>query len=325
MSTEDIFRPTIRSHPAITPPNLTFILSNSTQGTVLMDQQQTGQAPTWLHRIESAAQFLGRGAGLLREILLYPFYVLYQMRLEAASATWRIPRHIGIIMDGNRRFARNLQLDSINEGHVRGADKLEDVLNWCEEAGVEVITIWIFSLDNFNRDPAEIKGLMELFEKKILELVEHPRIHRSQMRVRFLGKVEVLPEPVRKAIANAEAATKMYSRRVLNVGVAYGGREEIIEAFRRYLRDQAAKGVATEEIARGLEPASIEPYLYTSDLPDPDLIIRTSGEVRLSGFLLWQSAYSEFYFCDTHWPAFRKIDFLRALRDYDRRQRRFGR
>ncbi|MEE8436520.1 MAG: polyprenyl diphosphate synthase [bacterium] len=290
-----------------------------------MEQQQAGDFPTWQQRIDTASLPFRRLMGLLRETLLYPFYALYRMRLEAASASWRIPRHIGIIMDGNRRFARYLQLGSINEGHVRGADKLEDVLNWCEEAGVEVITIWIFSLDNFKRDPAEVSGLMELFEKKFLELAKHPRIHRNQIRVRFLGKMEVLPDPVRKAIADAEAATEMYSRRNLNVGVAYGGREEIIEAFRRYLGDQAAKGVGAEEIARGLEPASIEPYLYTSDLPDPDLIIRTSGEVRLSGFLLWQSVYSEFYFCDTHWPAFRKIDFLRALRDYDRRQRRFGR
>ena len=290
-----------------------------------MDQQQSEPLPTWQHRIESAVQFLGRGAGYLRETLLYPFYALYRMRLEAASASWRIPRHIGIIMDGNRRFARFLKLGSIKEGHARGADKLEDVLNWCEEAGVEVITIWIFSLDNFKRDPAEVSGLMELFEKKFLELAKHPRIHRNQIRVRFLGQVEVLPDPVRKAIVDAEAATAMYSRRKLNVGVAYGGREEIIDAFRGFLLDQASRGIGTEEIARGLEPASIEPYLYTSDLPDPDLIIRTSGEVRLSGFLLWQSVYSEFYFCDTHWPAFRKIDFLRALRDYDRRQRRFGR
>jgi short-chain Z-isoprenyl diphosphate synthase len=167
--------------------------------------------------------------------------------------------------------------------------------------------------------------LMELFQKKFLELVTHPRIHRNQIRVRSLGKIETLPEPVRQAIRDAEAATCHYSRRMLNLGVAYGGREEITDAMARYLRDQAAQGRTVEEIAERLDPSCIAPYLYTRELPDPDLIIRTSGEVRLSGFLLWQSVYSEFYFCDTFWPAFRKIDFLRALRDYHQRQRRFGR
>lgn len=283
------------------------------------------KAGAWLNRVDHAAQPLRKVLQLARRTLLQPFYVLYQARLEAAASSWRIPRHIGIIMDGNRRFARLEQLSNIHEGHARGADKLQDVLNWCEEVGVDVVTIWIFSLDNFNRDPAEVSGLMELFEKKILELVNHPRIHRNEIRVRFLGQVEKLPESVRKAIGDAEAATAAYQRRVLNVGVAYGGREEIIDAFRRYLKDQVSTGASPRDIAELLQPESIEPYLYTSDVPDPDLIIRTSGEVRLSGFLLWQSVYSEFYFCDTYWPAFRKIDFLRALRDYHNRQRRFGR
>lgn len=259
------------------------------------------------------------------EALRRPFYAAYQRRLEVAAAGWRIPRHIGIIMDGNRRFARDQHLLHVTEGHVRGADKLEEVLNWAEEVGVQIVTVWIFSLDNFKRDPREVDMLMQLFERKFLELVTHPRIHRNQIRVRSLGKVESLPESVQQAIRDAEAATRHYTRRVLNIGVAYGGREEIMDAFGRYLRDQAAKGRSVEEIADGLDPACISPYLYTSEQPDPELIIRTSGEVRLSGFLLWQSVYSEFYFCDTFWPAFRKIDFLRALRDYHHRQRRFGR
>jgi short-chain Z-isoprenyl diphosphate synthase len=281
--------------------------------------------PRWRQRVDTAATLLWMALRQARGLLLAPFYVFYQRRLEAAAAGWRIPRHIGIIMDGNRRFARNLLLERITDGHERGADKLEEVLNWCEEVGVQVITVWIFSLDNFKRDPAEVDMLMELFQRKFLELVTHPRIHRNQIRVRSLGKVDALPEPVQQAIRDAEAATCHYTRRVLNVGVAYGGREEIIDAFARYLRDQAARGRSVAEIAGELEPACISPYLYTSELPDPDLIIRTSGEVRLSGFLLWQSVYSEFYFCDTFWPAFRKIDFLRALRDYHQRQRRFGR
>jgi short-chain Z-isoprenyl diphosphate synthase len=228
-------------------------------------------------------------------------------------------------MDGNRRYARAQGYPSPLDGHARGADKLDEVLSWCEEAGVEVVTVWVFSVDNFRRDAHEVNGLMELFEKKFLELVNHPRVHRHQIRVRTLGKIDMLPESVQRAIREAERATAGYSRRVLNIGVAYGGREEILDAFRAHLREMAARGRSIEEICEGLRPESIEPYLYTSHVPDPELIIRTSGEVRLSGFLLWQSVYSEFYFCDTHWPSFRKIDFLRALRAYHSRQRRFGR
>ena len=254
-----------------------------------------------------------------------PFYALYRWHMETQLAAWEKPRHIGIIMDGNRRFARRLRLGTILNGHEKGADKLEDVLNWCEEAGVNVITVWIFSMDNFKRDPEEVEGLMKLFEKKFLELVNHPRIHKNQIRVRSIGQIEALPATVRTAIRNAEEATAHYSRRVLNVGVAYGGREEIVDAFKLYLCEQAAAGKSIDDVSKTVRPEDIAPHLYTSDGPDPDLIIRTSGEVRMSGFLLWQSVYSEFYFCDTDWPAFRQIDFLRALRAYHHRQRRFGR
>ena len=259
------------------------------------------------------------------EVVLSPFYSVYQMHLEGECSNWDIPQHIGIIMDGNRRFARANGFLSLLDGHARGADKLDEVLNWCEEAGVGVVTVWIFSMDNFNREPSEVDGLMKLFEKKFLELVEHPRIHRNQVRVRTLGRIDVLPESVQKAIRDAERATAKYSRRILNIVVAYGGRQEIVDAFRSHLRDEGRRGRSLDEVCDSLQPESIEPYLYTSHVPDPDLIIRTSGEIRLSGFLLWQSVYSEFYFCDTHWPAFRKIDFLRALRAYNQRLRRYGR
>ena len=273
---------------------------------------------------ESVISWLRRLAGLAWEILLTPFYELYCWRLEAARHTWTIPDHIGIIMDGNRRYARGRNFMDVLDGHVRGADKLEEVLNWCEEAQVRVITIWIFSLDNFKRDEKEVSGLMRLFERKFTELATHPRIHKNQIRLRCLGQTHLLPGSVQQAIRDAEKATAHYTRRILNVGIAYGGREEITEAFRRYLTERSAQGLSTAEIAQELNPGSITPYLDTSHVPDPDLIIRTSGEIRLSGFLLWQSVYSEFYFCDTNWPAFRKIDFLRALRAYHYRHRRFG-
>lgn len=276
-------------------------------------------------RPDFAGSILKRAAMAMLDALAAPFYALYRLRLEAEMHTWRKPEHIGIIMDGNRRFARRRALLDILDGHALGADKLEDVLNWCEEAGVRIVTVWIFSLDNFNRPAREVDGLMRLFEKKFLELVTHPRIHKNEIRVRTLGQTDRLPPAVQRAIREAEQATGHYTRRILNVGVAYGGREEIVEAFRGYLKDRAERGLTPRQIAEELTPQSIQPYLYTSHVPDPDLIIRTSGEVRLSGFLLWQSVYSEFYFCDTNWPAFRKIDFLRALREFHHRQRRFGR
>ncbi len=287
--------------------------------------QQAHSVQDFRHRIGEITHSLGRVCAWCLELCLVPFYAAYQIYLESQLQGWQKPQHIGIIMDGNRRFARLQQLGSVLSGHERGADKLEDVLNWCEDAQVRVVTVWIFSMDNFKRDPQEVSELMELFQRKFLELVTHPRIHRNQMRVRSLGKINELPEPVQQAIREAEQATSHYTRRVLNIGVAYGGREEIVDALRSYLREQARAGKGVEEICGEVTPAAIEPYLYTSHVPDPDLIIRTSGEVRLSGFLLWQSAYSEFYFCDTNWPAFRKIDFLRALRAYNQRKRRFGR
>ena len=276
---------------------------------------QTANAPSGLRVVLS----------LVGEFLLAPFYRIYQWRLQAMAGRWQVPRHIGIIMDGNRRFARRHLLGHVAEGHRRGADKLEEVLQWCEDLNVEIITVWIFSLENFQRAPDEVESLMSLFESRFTKLVTHPRIHENQIRIRTLGKMEVLPEGVRKAITEAEQATAHYSRRTLNIGVAYGGREEIVDAMAGYLRQMHHEGKDAAQAADALTAESLAPFLYTCDQPDPDLIIRTSGEVRLSGFLLWQSAYSEFYFCDTNWPAFRKIDFLRALRAYSHRQRRFGR
>ena len=254
-----------------------------------------------------------------------PFYYLYERRLEAKSVTWSIPRHIGIIMDGNRRFGRQLGLPRASQGHRHGAEKLWEVLNWCFEAGVEVVTVWCFSLDNFDRDAHEVDDLLELFEDKTRELAHHPDVHEKQVRVRFIGEIDLLPDGLQEAIRDAEQATACYSACELNVAMAYGGRQELGNAFRRYLEARSEAGDRLEELARSFEADSIEPYLYTSGQPEPDLVIRTSGEVRLSGFLLWQSAYSEYYFCDTHWPAFRKIDLLRALRSYHERHRRFGR
>ena len=228
------------------------------------------------------------------------------------------------IHDGNCRWARQAGFPSVLDGHSRGADKLHDVLGWCFEFNIPVVTVWVFSTDNFNRQQEEVDGLMELFEKKTLDMVNDASVHENEVRVRYIGRIEQLPDSLQDAIAQAEDATKDYTKFNLNVAVAYGGREEIVDGFRRYVRAGCEDGSELEKVLDDLQPDMLKEHLYTAEIPDPDLIIRTSGEVRLSGFLLWQSAYSEYYFCDTYWPEFRKIDFLRALRSYDNRQRRYG-
>ncbi len=254
-----------------------------------------------------------------------PFYWAYERRLLADVGSWTLPRHIGVIMDGNRRFARRSGLASVSQGHLRGAQKLWEVLSWCYELGVPVVTVWSFSLDNFERDTTEVESLLALFEEKTRELADHEEVHTKEVRVRYLGAIERLPEGLRDAIAHAEEATASYDRFQLNIAMAYGGRQEIAQAFRRYMVDAEAQGQSLAEVCASFEDGSIEPYLYTCGQPEPDLILRTSGEIRLGGFLLWQSANSEFYFCETNWPALRRIDLLRALRSYNQRQRRNGR
>jgi short-chain Z-isoprenyl diphosphate synthase len=260
-----------------------------------------------------------------KSILKQPFYKLYEKRLGSKAFSWNLPKHIGIIMDGNRRFAQQSGLLKVVDGHSIGANKLMEVVNWSYDVGIPVITVWSFSLENFQRDSEEVQSLFELFEAKTLELIQHEDIKKKNIRVRYIGKLDMLPDSLQKAISAVQTATAHYKKCTLNIAMAYGGREEITDGFKSFLLNQNIEGYSLDEAIDHLDSNSIEPYLYTSGLPEPDLIIRTSGEVRLSGFLLWQSVHSEFYFCDTFWPAFRKIDFLRALRSYDQRQRRFGR
>jgi short-chain Z-isoprenyl diphosphate synthase len=275
----------------------------------------------WKHGANPLAMLLRATA----ETIQRPFYRLYERWLNAQAYSWRTPAHIGIIMDGNRRFARMvMRAPDIAVGHRLGADKLREMLDWCFEHHIPVVTVWGFSLDNFNRDSAEVRQLLDLFEVKTREMVDSADLHDNQVRVRFIGRRDLLPASLQDAIACVERATGRYDRFILNIALAYGGREEISDAFRDYLGQQLATGKDLQQALESFSPKAVERYLYTSGLPEPDLIIRTSGEVRMSGFLMWQSAYSEYYFCDTNWPAFRKIDFLRALRSYDERQRRFG-
>lgn len=262
---------------------------------------------------------------LLKERLKSPFYALYLRRLRAKALGWRRPRHLGVIMDGNRRFAREVGFASPIRGHHQGAEKLHQVLSWCHRYEIPVVTVWCFSIENFQRSTEEVEGLLGLFEDKTREMADSDHVHEHQIRVRFIGRLEMLPESLRREIARVEEATAGYDRLQLNIAMAYGGREEIADAVRRHLIERVEAGEGLSNILEHLDTDAITRHLYTSGQPEPDLILRTSGELRLSGFLLWQSAHSEYYFSDTNWPAFREIDFLRALRAYDDRHRRFGR
>ncbi|MBW8004512.1 MAG: di-trans,poly-cis-decaprenylcistransferase [candidate division NC10 bacterium] len=251
-------------------------------------------------------------------------YRLYESRLLREVQGGVLPRHIGLILDGNRRYARELGFSDLLAGHRLGADKLEQVLDWLEQLQIRIITIYVLSTENLSRPHGELTGLLDLIESKMRAVAVDPKIHQKEVRVRAVGQLNLLPLSLQAAIAQAQETTQAYNNFCLNIAVGYGGRQEIADAVKQLLRDRVRRGAAAEQVAEEITPEEIGKYLYMYDLPDPDLIIRTSGEVRLSGFLLWQSAYSEFYFCDTCWPAFRKIDFLRAIRSYQERKRRFG-
>src|SRR6516165_6526041 len=252
-------------------------------------------------------------------------YYLYARRLVRDVKSQPTPGHIGIILDGNRRHGRSLGITEPRELYDLGANKLDEVLDWCVELGIATVTLWVFSTDNFHRPAAEVSGILESVEAKLRALACDPAIHRRRVRVRAIGCRAMLPEPVLDAIAAAERATAGYDGMELNIAVAYGGRQEITDAVRSLLADingcQTTLAAAIDRIT----PEAIAAHLYTAGAPDPDLIIRTSGEIRLSGFLLWQSAHSEFYFSDVNWPEFRRVDFLRAIRSFQQRSRRFGR
>ena len=256
--------------------------------------------------------------------LTNPLYSLYNKSLQERLRRGPLPYHIGVILDGNRRFARDMGYQDVSLGHRAGVKKIDELLEWCAELSIPVVTLWLLSTDNFRRSAVEVSNLLSIIEAKIVQLTYSPVTYQRRYRIRILGRQEILPASTRIAIREVEERTREHDGTIVNLAVGYGGREEIIDAVAQLIRDRSLLGEAMEEIVSALTPAEVEQRLYTANLPDPDLIIRTSGEVRLSGFLLWQSAHSEFYFCDANWPAFRKVDFLRAVRSYQHRQRRFG-
>lgn len=230
-----------------------------------------------------------------------------------------LPRHIAIIMDGNRRFAKELGL-SWEAGHIFGREKLEEVLDWCFDLGIKVLTIYAFSTENFARSEKEVKTLMSLLKNELEKVKEDSRIHQNKIRVQVLGRLESLPKDIQQSAKAIMSMTKSYREYYLNIALAYGGREEIIHAMQQMGSDIKKGKLKVKDISTD----TVSSYMYTRGLPDPDLILRTSGEERISNFLLWQLAYSELYFSDVYWPAFQKRDFLQAIRAYQQRKRRFG-
>jgi short-chain Z-isoprenyl diphosphate synthase len=265
-----------------------------------------------------------RLASQCRLRLLAPAYQLYERRLLHQVKASPMPRHVGLILDGNRRFARQNQLRQPEDIYTAGANKLDELLEWCIELGIPAITLWVLSTDNRKRPSEEVSGILASLEKKLRALACDGRFLKQKVHVRAVGRLELLPPSTLAVLESAAAATKDHSGLYLTIAAAYGGREEIVDAVRGLLREQLAQEKSLREVIDLVTPEAIGRCLYAPDLPDPDLIIRTSGEIRLSGFLLWQCVFSEFYFTDVYWPAFRRIDFLRALRAYQQRQRRFG-
>jgi short-chain Z-isoprenyl diphosphate synthase len=245
-------------------------------------------------------------------------YGAYERRLAASLPSDRIPRHVGVILDGNRRWAREAGTTTAG-GHQAGADKIEEFLGWCEDVQVEVVTLWLLSTDNLGRPTAEVEQLLSIIEDTVRQLAATRR-----WRVHPMGALDLLPDGTATILKAAADTTDDVDGLLVNVAVGYGGRREIADAVRAMLQEQAGRGTSIEELAEVLDVEHIAEHLYTRGQPDPDLVIRTSGEQRLSGFLLWQSAHSEFYFCEAYWPDFRKVDFLRTLRAYTARDRRYG-
>ena len=250
--------------------------------------------------------------------LLYP---LYEWRLQRQLKSKPQPRHVAIMCDGNRRWAREAGFADVSHGHRVGAKKIGEMVRWCQDTDIELVTVYLLSTENLAREESELELLFDIIGDVVDELSESD----TNCSVRMVGHLDLLPDELRSRLKRAEEATKDHTGVCVNVAVGYGGRQEIVDAARKLLLEQAAAGVTTSELADSITIESISEHLYTSGQPDPDLVIRTSGEQRLSGFLLWQAAYSEIWFTDTYWPAFRRVDFSRALRSYASRTRRFGR
>lgn len=257
-------------------------------------------------------------------IALKPVYKVYEKWLWLQIADGPIPKHVAVIPDGNRRWAKELG-KPITYGHDVGYAKLKELLTWLWELGVKVVTIYAMSYENcIYRSEDERKHLFNLINHALEDLMKSDTIHEKRVRIRVFGRLDMIPADLIKSVRDVEYLTRDYGDRCINVALCYGGRQEIVDAVQKLINDVVGGAVRAEEVSENL----FSRYLYTSHLDnpldEPDLVMRTSGELRLSNFLLWQIAYSELYFCDVFWPEFRKIDLWRAVRSYQKRERRFG-
>ncbi len=256
----------------------------------------------------------------LKGIFTDKAYATYDAQLEKEVRAGEIPKHIAIIMDGNRRYAEEVLGTVPMEGHRLGRKKLEEVLHWCLDLDIKVLTVYAFSMENFNRAEDEVSYLMDLLEKSLYEFADDKDVQANRVAVRVIGDRDAMPEKVQKAMDYALEKTEGFDGHTFNLAIAYGGRQDIANAVKEIARDVADGKMSVDDICEH----TISKYISTTGMPDPDLVLRTSGEVRVSNFLLWQLAYSELYFTDVYWPGFRHIDFLRAIRTYQQRTRRFG-
>ena len=248
-------------------------------------------------------------------------YKVYSKRLEKEILSGDLPKHLALILDGNRRWAKK-NLSIPKDGHWRGADAVENLLDWCEEFDIKIITLYALSAENLDRKDEELSHLFDLIKNRLEKLYVDPRIHRNKMRVKAMGRIELLPESIKDVLRRLDELTVNYNDHFLNIAIAYGGQDELVDAIKKIGGKIKNGSLEINEINK----KEIEANLYTSHLPQsaPDMILRTSGEKRLSGFLMWQSAYSELVFMDIFWPEFRKIDLMRAIRTFQKRKRRLG-
>jgi short-chain Z-isoprenyl diphosphate synthase len=261
----------------------------------------------------------------LTRVVLRPVYAIYVRRLRAAVMARPRPRHVAVIMDGNRRWAAREGLSEVGAGHRQGAEKALELVDWCAELGIGEVTLWALSMENLDRDPAEVGTIADVAAEALSALMGGQRASKVPVRLRVIGRQDVLPERLRDAVRESALLSHPDGAIDVTIALAYSGRDELVQAFRATVAELLADGVPAAHLAERLTADAVAAHLYTRGSSDPDLIIRTSGEVRLSGFLPWQSAFSEFDFSDAYWPAYREIDFLRSIRTYQQRARRYGR
>lgn len=281
-------------------------------------------APAMLKRRRVAHGHASRLGHRFPSALLAPLYVLYSRRLRERVLIQPLPRHVAVILDGNRRWASQVGLRDPGAGHRRGADKLDELLAWCSRLGIAELTVWALSTENLSRGSDEVAALVEVLVEKLTALADLGRSGGS-LRVRVFGRIDTLPSALADAARRVQADTADNDGLCLNIALGYSGRDELVDATRALIRALVENGVRPEELPAQINANALARHLYTAEHSDPDLIIRTSGEMRLSGFLPWQSSQSEFYFTDVYWPAFRELDFLRAIRTFQARERRHGR